>query len=220
MSDSPEILQIAPVRTQLSWHGRFPQPVFSVFVNPAPTYAALYRLIQQYGADLNSIGIDVTVLAQAQITCTILPLNAILKIRLEQVEIALLNVGAFEPTLLADFVDGVKRALLDVDSSFAADVADVSVDVWASIESGSYADWVRRYVSLPEGLAGSEPSFRFEAAGKPYASLLVERARAHVDRGLYYRYSTTFPGGPAVAQLGEARRRPIEMLRQLGVFQQ
>src|SRR5213083_1837355 len=74
-------------RVQVQYIGNFAEPAFHVLGNPPPLYSNLLKHLRPYGVGIADLKIDLSVLAQANVTCA-LPLNAgLIRVYLNRLEV-------------------------------------------------------------------------------------------------------------------------------------
>jgi hypothetical protein len=216
MSDSGRLV-VNPVRTNLSWHGRFREPAFRVFTNPAGVYAALHGYMQPHGGNLRDLGVDNAVLSDASITYSLLASGGpIVRLRLERIEVAFLD-WQWDVDKDAALVDGLRDVLKRADGGLEVTVAEVSFDIWASIEQGNPVEWWADFVKVPIALTDGT-SARLSLHGPNWTVAFEPPARFVSSNGLYLRYTGIYPSDVLVASnVAEALKGLTGVLKQFNI---
>jgi hypothetical protein len=171
-------------RSQVVYRGRFAEPAFAVLGNPAALYTNLLRHLRPFGATVDSLNINVAVLAEANVVC-FLPLGHV-RVRLENLEVVFRDVPG------QDTIRGVLAATLtamrDTDKSLVP-VAHEGVGLlWARLGE-PFSSYMRRWVTIPQGFRRAKPTLQIvelSDEGSAIGAVHLEEA-AGIPEGLFIR---------------------------------
>jgi hypothetical protein len=180
-------------RAQVVYRGRFREPVFAALGNPAPLYASLLRHLKPFGAGIDSLSINVTVLAEANLSCY-LPFGLI-RIHLEYVELFIRDFGGEE------HLRNVTKSLFAALSETGADLSPVrhegTLMLWLTLDV-PFSAYVQQFVSPPSGEHTLKPSLElreFTNEGTPLGATRMEETEG-ISEGLFVRTEVSLGDEP------------------------
>ena len=183
-------------QVQVQYVGYFREPVFRVLEQPGSLCESLLRHFSVYGADIRSLSINVSVLAEANVACHLS--SVVVRVWLDRLEVFLSNVQDLKS--VAGFIETGWSTMADVGPSLVTTKHEITLAAWAKLENEDFRSYVSRFATTP----GPDwiPTVRFEKVGqKRLSSLLLEESN-RVPGGLFVKSVVGIdPAPPAEAQI-------------------
>lgn len=165
---------------QVRYTGYFESPVFHVLGNPADLYQNLLGRFHAYGADLQSLSVNLAELASARVQCTFPPIGMV-NVYLDRLEVFLADVK--DPSQASAVVESAWLSLADTAPSLRVTTHEVALSAWAQLERLDFKSYITRFVTTPAD--EWRPAVQFSHAGtSSRGSLLLEESN-RVPGGLY-----------------------------------
>lgn len=165
---------------QVGYTGYFESPVFHVLGNPTDLYQNLLGRFHTYGADLQSLSVNLAELASARVQCTFPPIGMV-NVYLDRLEVFLADVK--DPSQASAVVESAWLSLADTAPSLKVTTHEVALSAWAQLERLDFRSYITRFVTPPAD--GWQPAVQFSHAGtSSRGSLLLEESN-RVPGGLY-----------------------------------
>ena len=167
---------------QVRYAGYFEHPIFHVLGNPADLYQNLLRRFHSYGADLQSLSVNLAELAGARVQCTFPPIGMV-NVHLDRLEVFLADVSDLSQA--SAVVESAWLSVTDTAPSLRVATHEVTLSAWAQLENLDYRSYITRFVTTPAD--EWQPAVQFSHAGKSSrGSLLLEESN-RVAGGLFAR---------------------------------
>ena len=182
-----------PDRSQVAYRGRFAEPVFAVLGNPASLYTNLLRHLRPFGAAVDSLSINVTVLAEANVVCYLA--FGHVRVRLDNLEVFFKDVPDAET--IRGVLNGAFAAMQDTDKSLVPVAHEGIALIWARLDE-PFSSYIRRFVTIPEGFTHAKPSLEiieFSDDRSPIGTVRLEEA-AGIPEGLFMRSTFDLGSSP------------------------
>ncbi len=188
---------LKPVESEVHYQVLFTTPAFALLANPVPLYENILKRLSKYGANLNSIAIETGNLANTNAVCTLFNLNAVVRFRLERLEISFMRAKrSDEPSTKEIFLD----ALAVINETPGAPIIKdylANVHFVTEIQNFLYKDVVSSFVNSPKvfgdkidaGVAFYTPED--SSKGERQGSVVIDRV-AGIGRGLDLRIAGVF----------------------------
>ena len=168
-------------KVQAQYVGYFGEPVFRVLERPGRLCESLLRHYSVYGADIRSLNINVSVLAEANVACYLT--SAVVRVWLDRIEVFLSPVQDLKH--LARLMEAGWSTMADVDPSLVPVRHEVSLAAWTELENEDFRSYISRFTTTPD--TDWIPAVRFAQAGQArHGSLLLEESD-RVQGGLYVK---------------------------------
>jgi hypothetical protein len=207
-------LRLYPItRSVGTYFGAFTEPAFAMLGDPAELYTNLLRHLAPFGASINSLSIDVSRLADAQVSCVI---NEFLSVRIKatgvEVTVLLSEVGVEGAHRL---VNAAWLAVRSTDSSLKPVTQTLTFQFWGHVEGETFQELGRRLAHPIGGQPPSEVHWPMPAGGP--AGALEIAAMADEPGGLFTRAVTSF-GSESIEEIAPRVRVLLRAwLAELGV---
>ena len=149
-----------PIQTFAQYNGQFSAPAFKLLNNVVVLYENLIGHLKRHGASVGSLKYEVGIgdFSQANINCTILNFNAIVKLRLEAIEISFHNLAAVGEELAFQVINDAWKAAKDSYEPLILVEHTMTVTSHLRLIDVGYDELLRNFVKMPEGLSGATKS--------------------------------------------------------------
>ena len=183
-------------KVQVQYVGYFREPVFRVLERPGSLCESLLRHFSVYGADIRSLSINVSVLAEANVACHLS--SVVVRVWLDRLEVFLSNVQDLKS--VAGFIETGWSTMADVGPSLVTTKHEITLAAWAKLENEDFRSYVSRFATTP----GPDwiPTVRFEKVGQKRLNSLLLEESDRVPGGLFVKSVVGIdPAPPAEAQV-------------------
>lgn len=190
-----------PRRAVLSYTGAFPAPIFETMGSPARLYGHLLRNLAGFGADVRSLSVDVSTLANAQVVC-FLGVGTV-RIRLQSVEVVLKE--NLDREILRQIVESTWKALSETAPGLAPVQHQAALDYWGTVEGVEYRDFIAQFVRplTSFGLTGAQATWTNDAdEGHPSGTVAIQEA-VDVPGTLFLRLVARFSASETLETVGK-----------------
>ncbi|MFQ5853694.1 MAG: hypothetical protein ACE5JU_24310 [Candidatus Binatia bacterium] len=143
---------LKPIRSDAIYHGRFAELAFELLATPVPVYQSLLKHLGKYGANLNNLKYDATVISEANINCYFLDFNAMIRVRLDRLEVNFFRLHEIGEEIAKNIILDSWTAVHETEPSIEVVEHAVSINCDTQIEGTSYNAVIQRYVSIPPAL--------------------------------------------------------------------
>jgi hypothetical protein len=171
-----------------TYAGAFAEPAFTLLGNPAELYTNLLRHLGPFGASINSLSVEASSPARAQVACVI---NEFLSVQIKatgvEVNVLLSEVGVEGAHR---FVNAAWLAVRSTDSSLKPATQTLTFQFWGRVEGETYQEIGKRLAHPVGGQAASEIRWPMPAAGAAGSLSIAETANE--SGGLFLRAVTSF----------------------------
>jgi hypothetical protein len=179
-----------PDRVQVQYTGGFAEPAFAALGNPAPIYASLLREFQSFGADVKGLSIDLSVLSQANITCSFH--GGLVRVWLERVEVFLSEVRS--PADVQRAVTAAWTALGNVGDALRPVSHSAILVAWARLKDEKFSAYIRRFLNLP--VSAGKPTLELTMPSPYGGTDSIQFAEAvPIPEGLFIRSTINLGSG-------------------------
>ena len=183
-------------KVQVQYVGYFREPVFRVLERPGSLCESLLRHFTVYGADIRSLSINVSVLAEANVACHLS--SVVVRVWLDRLEVFLSNVQDLKS--VAAFIETGWSTMADVGPSLVTTKHEITLAAWATLENEDFRSYVRRFATTPR--PDWIPTVRFEKVGQKRLNSLLLEESDRVPGGLFVKSVVGIdPAPPAEAQV-------------------
>ena len=202
-----EQIVLKPLRTDVLYEGKFTEIAFGLLSNTHSLYAALLKHLGKYGATLQNLRIDESVLANANISCSLLNHYTNVTIRLQSCSVYISPFHQVGKEVASMILNDFTAAIHDAGQSVEVGEHVVSVNVDTQIVDSTYSDLLRRYVTIPSGLGEKTQTgvaFYYkgnQSQGELDGNIVLDRIPGQ-EKGLVLKINQTF----------DAKKVPIENL--------
>ncbi len=205
------IVTAEPERVQIQYTGSFPEPVFGVLGNPAKLYANLLRHLAPFGADVRSLSINLSVLAEANVSCLLSSAGfGSVRVWLDHLEVLLPNAESRRQ--VEQVIDHAWSVMLETDESLRPVRHAITLFVWARFKDETFSSYIRKFVTTPPNDTRWKAVVEFRETaenGANIGSVHLEEA-ATIPEGLFLRSVVDL--GAAVPEMRELVPRFMERL--------
>lgn len=143
---------LKPTQSDAQYQGPFQHLAFGPLANPVPLYQNLLKHLGKYGASLKDLKFDSTVLSDANISCSLLGLSTVIRVRLDWLEVTFLKLHEVGEKVAGQILLDSWAAVHETDASMAVVEHVLSINVYTQIRDSSYSAVIRRYVTTPPAL--------------------------------------------------------------------
>ena len=143
---------LKPMRSEVHYQGPFADLAFGLLANPIPLYQNLLKHLGKYGATLNTLKYDATVLSDANVNCSLLELSTIIRVRLDRLEVTFLKLYEVGEEIANQILLDSWAAVHETEASVVVVEHGVMINVYTQILDASYDTVIRRYVTTPPTL--------------------------------------------------------------------
>jgi len=177
-----------PERVQVLYRGSFREPVFGVLGNPAKLYANLLRHLAPFGADVRSLSINLSVLAEANVNCH-LPSVKFGSVRVSLDHLEVLLPDAESQRQVGQVLDHAWSVMSETDESLRPVRHAVTLFVWARLKDEVFSSYIRKFVMTPPNDAGWKAAVEFRETADNGANVGVVHLEeaANIPEGLFLR---------------------------------
>ena len=183
-------------KIQVQYVGYFREPVFPVLEQPGRLCQSLLRYFSVYGADIQSLRINLGVLAEAHVECLLSSVRV--RVWLDRLEVFLPAVQDLKQ--VSGYLGSGWSTMADTDSSLVTTKHVVTLMTWVQLEKEDFRSYISRFVTTP--VPDWRPTVRFEHVGKTRLDSLLLEESAEVPGGLFVRSVVGIdPAPPEVAEV-------------------
>lgn len=187
-------------RVQTQYRGYFAEPVFAVLGNPAKLYTNLLRHLASFGATISGLNINLSVLAQANVSCYLS--SGFIRVSVDHLEVYLPDVDSQKQ--VEQVLSHTFAVMLETDESLRPIRHGVTLQAWARLKEEPFSSYIRRFVTTPAEVTRWKPTVEFVELGEDgttIGSIRLEEA-AHIPEGLFVRSTLNLgSGAPRVDEL-------------------
>ncbi len=158
---NPEDLTLKALRSDVRYRGNFKENAWELLTGPVRLYRTMLKHLGPFGATLQTFKIETPSLADANVSCTLLELNTVVRIRLNGFEYdcgKLNEVG----------IEGAKRilcaiwaAIHEADDSIELGTHLLDLNIVAEIVGATSSRLLSRYLRIPESLGPMDAGVAF-----------------------------------------------------------
>ena len=181
-------------RVQAQYRGYFAEPVFAVLGNPANLYSNLLRHLAPFGVKVSNLSINLSVLAQANVSCFLSP-TGIVRVWIDHLEVYLPDVSSQKQ--VEQILTHAFAVMLETDESLLPMRHEATLHAWARLKEEPFSSYIRRFIKAPDDSARWKPSVEFVQVGEgsvPIGSVRLEEA-THIPEGLFVRSTVNLGSG-------------------------
>lgn len=192
-----DIILLKPIRSDAIYHGRFADLAFGLLANPIPVYQSLLKHLGKYGATLNNLKYDATVMSEANISCYFLDFSVMIRVRLDRLEVNLFKLHEIGEEIAKNIILESWTAVHETEASIEVVEHAVTINCDTQIEGTPYNAVIQRYVAIPSavgektraGVVFYPPGDL--AKGEREGSVVMDRL-AGQEQGLLLKVNMTF----------------------------
>lgn len=188
---------LKPTQSDAQYQGPFQHLAFGPLANPVPLYQNLLKHLGKYGASLKDLKFDSTVLSDANISCSLLGLSTVIRVRLDWLEVTFLKLHEVGEKIAGQILLDSWAAVHETDPSMAIIEHGVSINAYTEIRDAPYDAVIRRYVTIPPALGEKTlagVAFYLPedpAKGERRGSIVLDRLTGQ-ERGLVLKVNVVF----------------------------
>ncbi len=192
-----EQIVLKPLRTDVLYEGKFTEIAFGLLSNTHTWYAALLKHLGKYGATLQDLRIDVSVLANANISCSLLNHYTNVTIRLQSCSVYISPFHQVGKEVASTILNDFTAAIHDAGPPIKVGEHVASVSIQTQILDSTYSDLMQRYVTVPSGLGEKTQTgvaFYYpgnELQGEVGGNIIVDRIPGQ-ENGLILKINQAF----------------------------
>ncbi len=187
-------------QSEFSYLASFEMPVFDVLGTGGQLYAAIYAGFARFRVKLQDIKVESLTLNPADISvvCSLLGLGALVRYRLDRVEVWSTTPRGFDDAGLAELIEDALRVVRDASRTSRVAAHTLSLGLHGVLTEGTIAARLAAYVQrTPEGTPPLRPSgvsFSCEwPEGEGESAIVLERS-VTVPDGAFLRVTSVHPG--------------------------
>lgn len=169
-----------PEHVQLHYRGAFSRPAFSVFGQPTGLYANLFEGLKPVGATLSGLSVNVAVLAETNVSCSIT--GGTVRVWLDHVEVWLNDVRS------RTHAETVLRLTLQAIEGTAGELVPVRhfirLACWSKLRDEIFSRYISRFIAVPTDAKLGKPSIQFTDRSGDTVHLAEA---ATIPEGLFFR---------------------------------
>jgi len=147
-----EQIVLKPTRTDVLYEGKFTGIAFGLLSNAQSLYTALLKHLGKYGATLQDLRVDASVLANANISCSLLNHHTNVTIKLQSFSVYISPFHQVGEETASMILTDSTAAIHDTGQPVEVGEHVVLVSIDIQISDSTYSDLMRRYVTVPSGL--------------------------------------------------------------------
>jgi len=189
---------LRPIKTEIEYHGQFAAVAFKLLANPIPIYEGFLEAFRKYGVSLRDIKYEGSVLSEANISCTLLNFNVLVRVRLDRLEVTFFRLDIIDEKAANQIAVDAWNVVKATDDSVGVVQHGVTVATHVELPSTlSYDALLQRYVVAPLELKRHTRSGvvfylgEDQARGQTGGSILLDRSILK-DGALYIKVSAVF----------------------------
>ncbi len=138
---------LRPIQSDATYHGRFADLAFGPLASPIAVYKNLLKHLGKYGASLQDLKIDATVLSEANISCYIPNLGTLITLRLDRLLVNFVKLHEIGEELAKNVVLDSWKAVRESDESIEVAQHEVLIQLLTQIEGAPYDTLIKRYLT-------------------------------------------------------------------------
>lgn len=200
MAPGPEVSSFEIRHSEFSYLASLDAPVFHILGTGGQLYAAIYAGLARFRVKLQDIKVESLTPNPADISvvCSLLDLGALVRYRLDRVEVWSTSPLGFGDPRLAELIEEALRAGREVSPTAKVATHTLSLGVHGVLTEGSIPARLVAYVPItPEGSPPFRPtgvSFLCQwPEGEGESSIVLERS-VIVPDGAFLRVTSVYPG--------------------------
>lgn len=199
---------LRPLQASLQYQGQYAEPAFDLLADPVPVYQHLLKLLGPYGVTLRDLKYEAPTLAEANITCSLLDLGAVIRFRLDRCEVGFSQYQQVGDEAAMHIGLGAWGALQASHPDIKLARHQLTLAIHADLVKGTLEDLFKQYVTIPQSLGEKTTSAVFfylkgRGNGEESGDLLLDKSILK-DGALYLRFNVVYDGTQV----------PIEKLRE------
>lgn len=189
-------IRVNVVHSQCQYQGQFSAPAFKMLNNVVLLYENLIGTLKKHGASVATLKYDVGTgdFSQANVNCTILNFQAVVKLRLEALEVTFHNLLTVGEEVAYQVINDAWRAAKGSFEPLTLTEQTITTTTNLKLLDTQYDDVLRRFVNPPKGLSG------VNRAGVVF--YLNEKFAPEVKKGSMLLDQSLFDPGQLVVQVG------------------
>jgi hypothetical protein len=195
-----EKMILKPIQSELHYRGAYRDSAFNLLAPAIPLYRSLVNHLGQFGATLQSLGIESSDLPNAHVSCKLPDLNVVVRVRLDRVEIDFWRAHEISADLTHRIVLATWAAVRGADDSVEIASHFVEIAAIAETKGDHSAALMARYVVAPEALGDVDTGVAFYSRpvpeGQRWLNLILDRVFGQDDR-VSVKVTTAFPAAEA-----------------------
>ena len=200
---------LEPIQSEAFYRGAFAEPGFDLLADPVTLYRQLIKHLGTYGATLQSLKFDGTILADANVSCIIVSLDTLVRVGLDRLEVNFFKLHEVGEEIAYNILLGSWAAVKEADAPTRVLEHSVTINIHTKINGLSYDALIGRYVTIPQatgrkthaGVAFYLPEDN--ATGERKGSVVLDRL-AGQENGVMVKLAVAF----------EAKKVAFSALRQ------
>jgi hypothetical protein len=157
----PACVTLKPLRSELHYRSKFEEIAWGLLTIPVPLYQGMLKHLSPFGATLQSLRVETASLADAQVSCSLLDLNAAIRVRLDRVEFDCWKLHEVGSDAAQQVLRAVWAAIHEADDSIRTGAHIVDLNIVAEVVGSTSAQLLSRYVRIPEALGTMETGVAF-----------------------------------------------------------
>ncbi len=149
-------IRVSLIHSQGQYQGQFSAPAFKMLNNVVVLYENILGSLKNHGASVATLKYDVGVgdFSQANVNCTILNFNAVVKLRLEALEITFHNLVNVGEEVAYQVINDAWKAAKDSYAPLTLTEQTITTTTHLKLLNMKYDDVLRRFITPPEKLPG------------------------------------------------------------------
>ena len=189
---------LKPIKTEIEYQGQFVALAFKLLTNPIPVYEGFLEVFSKHGASLRDLKYEGSVLSEASISCSLLNLNVLVRVRLDRLEVTFFRLDSIDEKTAGQIPVDAWNVVKASNDSVELVQHGVTVATHAELPGTlSYDALLRRYVVAPSELSTHTRSGvvfylgEDQARGEKGGSIVLDHSILK-DRALYLKVGAVF----------------------------
>lgn len=192
-----DLLVLKPIKSEIQYLGEFSELAFDMLSAPIPLYKSLLKNLGKYGATTKDLNIYTMEISEANVSCPLVSLDALVRVRLDKLEVNFLDLGKIGQELASEVLVDVYEALQNADSSISVSYHTISIKTQAQGVNATYLDLIRKFISSPPSLSeqttGGVAFYLVDdqPKGVTGGSIIIDRSTLY-EEGVYISITANF----------------------------